>query len=49
MVETARERAFVMGLADSAAWQKGIADLKAIAGRADGSFCYTFFKATGVK
>jgi len=49
MVETAKVRAFAMGLADSAAWQKGIADLKAIAGRVDGSFCYTFFKATGVR
>ena len=49
MVETARERALAMGLADRAAWEKGIADLKAVADRADGAFCYTFFKATGVK
>ena len=49
MVETARERALGMGLADAAAWRKGIADLRAIAADPDGAFCYTFFKATGVR
>jgi len=49
MVETARERAFAMGLADAAAWRKGIGDLRAVAERPDGAFCYTFFKATGVR
>jgi hypothetical protein len=35
-------------LIDRRAWEKGIADLKASAG-ADGTFCYTFFKAVAVK
>ncbi len=48
MVEGAREQALAAGLIDRAAWDKGIADLKASAGP-NGTFCYTFFKAIGVK
>ena len=29
-------------------WERGIADLRAAAGP-DGTFCYTFFKATALK
>lgn len=46
MVEGVRERALSARLIDEAAWEKGIADLKASAG-ADGTFCYAFFKAIG--
>ena len=48
MVEGARERALAAGLIDRAAWDVGIADLKASAGP-EGTFCYTFFKAVAVK
>ena len=44
MVEGVREPALRAGLIDRPCWDKGIADLKASAGR-DGTFCYTFFKA----
>jgi SAM-dependent methyltransferase len=48
MVEGVREQAVAAGLIDRASWDKGIAELKASAG-ADGTFCYTFFKAVAVK
>ena len=48
MVEGVRPRALAAGLIDRRAWRKGIADLRASAG-ADGTFCYTFFKAVAVK
>lgn len=44
MVEGVRERALAAGLIDEATWEKGIRDLYRTAG-ADGTFCYTFFKA----
>jgi SAM-dependent methyltransferase len=44
MVEGVRERALAAGLIDEAAWGRGIADLHRTA-EADGTFCYTFFKA----
>jgi hypothetical protein len=47
MVEGVRDRALSAGLIDRAAWEKGIADLKASAGPG-GTFCYTFFKAVAV-
>jgi ubiquinone/menaquinone biosynthesis C-methylase UbiE len=48
MVEGVREQAIAMGLADARSWDQGIADLyRATAG--DGTFCYTFFKATAVR
>jgi ubiquinone/menaquinone biosynthesis C-methylase UbiE len=48
MVEGVREQALSAGLTDAAAWEKGMADLKASAG-AEGTFCYTFFKAVATK
>jgi SAM-dependent methyltransferase len=48
MVEGAREQALAMGLIARLDWDKGIADLKASAGP-NGTFCYTFFKATGIR
>ena len=48
MVEGVREPALAAGMIDEASWDKGIADLRAAAGP-DGTFCYTFFKATAVK
>ena len=45
MVEGVREQALSLGLMDSAAWEKGIAGLYR-ATQSDGTFCYTFFKAT---
>lgn len=47
MVEGVRDRALAAGLIDRAAWDQGIADLKASAGAA-GTFCYTFFKVLAV-
>lgn len=48
MVEGVRERALAAGLADEAAWQRGVAGLRRAAGP-DGVFCYTFFKAVAVR
>ena len=48
MVEGVRETALAAGLTDAAAWEQGIADLYR-ATEAGGTFCYTFFKAAGVK
>jgi SAM-dependent methyltransferase len=47
MVEGVREQALGMGLVDQPTWDKGIADLYRATAR-DGTFCYTFFRATGV-
>jgi ubiquinone/menaquinone biosynthesis C-methylase UbiE len=44
MVEGVRERALAAGLIDEDTWEKGIRDLYRTA-EADGTFCYTFFKA----
>ncbi len=44
MVEGVRERALAAGLIDEETWAKGIRDLYRTAA-ADGTFCYTFFKA----
>jgi SAM-dependent methyltransferase len=48
MVEGAAEPALGLRLIDQAAWDTGIADLKRSAD-ADGTFCYTFFKAVAHK
>jgi SAM-dependent methyltransferase len=48
MVEGVREAALTAGLVDPAAWEQGIADLYRATAE-DGTFCYTFFKATAVK
>jgi SAM-dependent methyltransferase len=46
MVEGVKEQAINRGLITEAEWIKGIADLNRSAGP-NGTFCYTFFKATG--
>jgi ubiquinone/menaquinone biosynthesis C-methylase UbiE len=48
MVEGVAEKVQELDLMDPAAWQRGIRDLYRTAGPG-GTFCYTFFKATGVK
>lgn len=48
MVEGVGEEAVGRGLITAAAWRRGIRDLYRTA-EADGTFCYTFFKAVGVK
>ncbi|HKW88388.1 MAG TPA: methyltransferase domain-containing protein [Candidatus Acidoferrales bacterium] len=45
MVEGVRDQALSLGLIDQPAWDRGIADLYR-ATESDGTFCYTFFKAT---
>ncbi len=47
MVEGVEQQAFAMGLIDRATWDQGIADLHRTGTPPDGTFCYTFFKATG--
>ena len=48
MVEGVRAEVLAQGLMDAADWAQGIGDLYRTA-EADGTFCYTFFKAIGVK
>lgn len=48
MVEAVRERALARGLVDEDTWARGIRDLYRTA-EADGTFCYTFFKAVARK
>jgi hypothetical protein len=48
MVEGVAEKVRELDLMDPVAWQRGIRDLYRTAGP-EGTFCYTFFKATGVK
>jgi SAM-dependent methyltransferase len=48
MVEGVGEQAVAAGLIDRQTWDRGLAELRAAAG-SDGTFCYTFFKATGLK
>jgi SAM-dependent methyltransferase len=48
MVEGVREQALAAGLVDEVGWQRGVAGLRRAAGP-DGVFCYTFFKAVGVR
>jgi SAM-dependent methyltransferase len=48
MVEAVGERAITEGLVDEASWRQGIRDLYRTA-EPDGTFCYTFFKATARK
>lgn len=49
MVEGVKAQAIEMGLTDESSWEKGIKDLHQIAENEQGTFCYTFFKATGIK
>jgi SAM-dependent methyltransferase len=48
MVEGVGDRAIASGMIDAEAWNRGIRDLYRTA-EADGTFCYTFFKAVGRK
>ena len=48
MVEGVRDQALEKGLIDEATWDEGIQALYRTA-EADGTFCYTFFKAVGRK
>ena len=48
MVEGVREQALAADLIDADAWERGIRDLYRTT-EGNGSFTYTFFKATGVK
>ncbi len=48
MVESVREQALELGMIDEKTWDRGISDLYRAAGR-EGTFCYTFFKATATK
>ena len=48
MVEGVREEALAAGLVDPQRWARGVAGLRRTAAR-DGVFCYTFFKAVGVR
>lgn len=48
MVAGVREEAVRTGLIDADTWERGIRDLHRTTGQ-DGSFCYTFFRAVGVK
>lgn len=49
MVEGVQEQAIGSNLIDRASWRQGIDDLKGIVQRGGGTFCYNFFKATGVR
>lgn len=49
MVEGVKEQALELGLVDAFNWERGVENLKAIARSPEGSFCYTFFKAVGVR
>ncbi len=48
MVEGVRDQALAAGMIDEASWERGIAGLTRTAA-ADGVFCYTFFKARGLR
>jgi ubiquinone/menaquinone biosynthesis C-methylase UbiE len=48
MIEGVKEEALSLGLSNEHSWNQGIADLYRTT-REDGTFCYTFFQATGRK
>jgi SAM-dependent methyltransferase len=48
MVEGVKKEALNLGLIDAKTWDKGIADLYRTT-QYDGTFCYTFFKATAIR
>ncbi|MCE5197495.1 MAG: methyltransferase domain-containing protein [Armatimonadota bacterium] len=48
MVEGVREEALASGMIDQDTWDQGIRDLYRTT-EPDGTFCYTFFKATAIK
>ncbi len=49
MVEGVKARALEIGFTNKTSWDKGIRDLHKVAESEDGTFCYTFFKAVGVR
>lgn len=49
MVKGVEERVLSNGLMTGAEWEAGLAHLRSIATSENGTFCYTFFKATGRK
>ena len=49
MVEGVREEALNRGLMSAPEWEKGLTDLRTTGSSPDGTFCYTFFKATAIK
>ncbi|MCH7520625.1 MAG: methyltransferase domain-containing protein [Candidatus Marinimicrobia bacterium] len=49
MVEGVRARVMDWGLMDQISWERGINDLYQVANGDDSTFCYTFYKATGIK
>jgi hypothetical protein len=48
MVAGVKKQVLNLGLMDEATWDKGIRDLYRTT-HPDGTFCYTFFKGTGIK
>jgi SAM-dependent methyltransferase len=48
MVAGVKDQALDMGLIDEQTWDRGISDLQRTT-RADGTFCYTFFKGVGIR
>lgn len=49
MVEGVRGRVMDWDLMDESTWERGISDLYRLANGDDSTFCYTFYKATGIK
>lgn len=49
MVEGVKQQTLEWGLMDRISWDQGIRDLHRVADGAAGTFCYTFFKAVGIK
>ncbi len=49
MVEGSRPKALELGLIDAATFDRGVADLYRLGDNPEGTFCYTFFKATALK
>jgi ubiquinone/menaquinone biosynthesis C-methylase UbiE len=48
MIEGVREEALSLGFSTEELWDQGVSDLYRATGE-DGTFCYTFFQATGIK
>ena len=49
MVEGVERQAFDLGFVDGATWKQGIADLREVADRDDGTFVYMFYRGVGTK
>ena len=48
MVAGVEDQALTSGMIDRAVWDRGLQDLRDLADSPEGTFCYTFFKGTGV-